>query len=81
MEKGIYDKEYSGKYSWKFLVRKIMLGLRINMDIIYLFYQMIINVNDRLFADLFIYSFVNIGFYLLDFIGFGFTKLGILLSR
>ena len=81
LEKGIYDKEYSGKYSWQFLVRKIMLGLRINMDIIYFFYQMLINVNDRLFADLFIYSFVNIGLYLLDFIGFGFTKLGILLSR
>ena len=81
LEKGIYDKDFSRNYSCDFLVRKIMLGFRINLDVIFLFYQMLIKFNDRLFVDLFTYCLLNISLYLFDFLGFGLTKLGMFLSR
>jgi hypothetical protein len=76
LEKSIYDNNNKGEYSKDFLLRKILLGIRIGMDMIYIFYQILINVNDKLFVQLFIYSFVNISLFLMDYLGFAFTKLG-----
>ena len=80
MDKGFYDKNYNG-FSMNFLIRKILLSLRIDMDIIFYFYEMLINVNDKLFIDLFIYFFVNISLLILDYLGFGLTLLGMKLCR
>ena len=80
LDKGFYDKNYNG-FSMNFLIRKILLSLRIDMDIIFYFYEMLINVNDKLFIDLFIYFFVNISLLILDYLGFGLTLLGMKLCR
>ena len=75
--KGIYDKnENNNYYSLELIIRKILLNLRNYMDIIYLFYQMFINVNNELFIELLIYSMVNISLFIFDYIGFGLIKLG-----
>ena len=76
MEKGIYVKNKNKELSNDFLVRKIMLGFRINIDNIYLFYQMLIKFNDILFGDLFVYCLVNIFMLLYDYLGYGLTLLG-----
>ena len=76
LEKGIYVKNNNKELSNDFLVRKIMLGFRINIDNIYLFYQMLIKFNDILFADLFVYCLVNIFILLFDYLGYGLTLLG-----
>lgn len=81
LEKGIYDKDNKNQFSMDFLVRKILLSLRIDLDILYIFYQMLINVNDRLFANLFIYSLVNFTLFLFDYLGFAFTKLGSIICK
>ena len=81
LEKGIYDKYNNQQYSLDFLIRKIMLAFRINLDLIYFFYEMLVEVNDTIFFDLFVYCIVNISLYLLDYIGFGFTKLGMLICK
>ena len=75
LEKGIYDKYNKNEYSNNFLIRKIMLGIRIDFDIIYLFYQMLININDNIFIDLYTYIFVNILLLLFDYIGYILIKL------
>ena len=80
LEKGIHNKD-NNEFSMNFIVRKILLSLRIDLDIIYLFYQMLINVNDKLFIDLFVYFFVNISLLLLDYVGFGLTVLGMKLCN
>ena len=76
LEKGIYVKNNNKELSNDFLVRKIMLGFRINIDNIYLFYQMLIKFNDILFGDLFVYCLVNIFMLLYDYLGYGLTLLG-----
>ena len=81
LEKGIYNKDNKKEFSMDFLVRKILLSLRIDLDILYIFYQMMINVNDNLFASLFIYSFVNFSLFLFDYLGFAFTKLGSIICK
>ena len=63
-KKKIYDK--NGEFAKDFLVRKLLLGIRIGMDMIYIFYEILINVNDKIFVELIIYSFVNISLFLLD---------------
>mgnify|MGYP002624344523 CR=1 FL=1 len=76
LTKNFYDKNGNNKdYSLDFLVRKLILGLRIDLDILYIFYQMLININDRLFVDLYIYFFVNASLFILDYIGFWLNKL------
>ena len=74
LEKGIYDKNNSQQYSLDFSVRKIMLGLRMDLELLYLFYQMLINVNDKIFIDLFVYCFLNCSLLLLDYIGYEIAK-------
>ena len=76
LEKSIYDKYNKNEYSMHFLVRKVLLGLRIDLDIIFFFYQMLININDKIFVDCFIYIFVNLGLFIFDYLGYGFTNLG-----
>ena len=76
LEKNFYDKNGNNKdYSLGFILRKLILGLRIDLDILYIFYQMLININDRLFIDLYIYFFVNASLFVLDYIGFWINKL------
>ena len=76
LEKNIYDKFGSNKnYSLDFILRKLLLGLRIDLDILYIFYQMLININDRLFIDLYVYFFVNASLFVLDYVGFWINKL------
>ncbi len=79
LEKRIYDK--NGEFAKDFLVRKLLLGIRIGMDMIYIFYEILINVNDKIFVELIIYSFVNISLYLLDYLGYAFTTLGKMICR
>ena len=74
LEKGIYDKNNNQQFSMGFSVRKVMLGLRIDIELIYLFYQMLINVNDKIFINLFIYCFLNCSLLLLDYIGYEIAK-------
>ena len=74
LEKGIYDKNNNHQYSLNFSVRKIVLGLRIDLELIYLFYQMLINVNNKIFIDLFIYCFINFSLLLLDYIVYEIEK-------
>ena len=76
LEKNFYDKNGNNKdYSLDFILRKLILGLRIDLDILYIFYQMFINKNDRLFVDLYIYFFVNASLFFLDYLGFWINKL------
>ena len=76
LDKGIYEKNDNNKnYSLDFLVRKILLGLRMDLDIIYLFFQMLININDKLFTELYIYFYINVSLFILDYLGFLFTKI------
>lgn len=76
LEKNFYDKNGNNKdYSLDFILRKLILGLRIDLDILYIFYQMLININDRLFVDLYIYFFVNASLFVLDYVGFWINKL------
>jgi len=71
LENNFYDKTENKKdFSLDFILRKLILGLRIDLDILYIFYQMLININDRLFIDLYIYFFVNISLFILDYFGF-----------
>ena len=71
LENNVYDKGKNKKdFSLDFFVRKLILGLRIDLDILYVFYQTLININDRLFIDLYTYSFVNISLFILDYFGF-----------
>jgi len=71
LENNVYDKDKNKKnFSLDFFVRKLILGLRIDLDILYVFYQTLININDRLFIDLYTYSFVNISLFILDYFGF-----------
>ena len=70
LEKQIYDKNHIGQFELHFSIHKILLGLRINLDIIYFFYQMLININDSMFIELFIYCFINLLLLLMDYIGF-----------
>ena len=71
LENNVYDKVKNKKdFSLDFFVRKLILGLRIDLDILYVFYQTLININDRLFIDLYTYSFVNISLFILDYFGF-----------
>ena len=81
LEKGIYDKYNNQQYSLDFLIRKIILAFRINLDLIYFFYIMLVEVNDQIFIDLFVYCIANISLFLLDYIGFGFTKLGMKICK
>ena len=76
LEKGIYDNKNKNEYSMIFLVRKILVGIRIDLDIIFFFYQMLININDKIYVECIVYYFVNTGFLLIDYLGYGFTKLG-----
>ena len=76
LEKNFYDKNGNNKdYSLDFILRKLILGLRIDLDILYIFYQMLININDRLFVDLYIYFYVNASLFVLDYVGFWINKL------
>ena len=71
LENNVYDKVMNKKdFSLDFFMRKLILGLRIDLDILYVFYQTLININDRLFIDLYTYSFVNISLFILDYFGF-----------
>lgn len=81
LEKGIYDKYNNQQYSLDFLIRKIMLAFRINLDLIYFFYEMLIQVNNKIFTDLLVYCVVNMSLFLLDYIGFGFTILGMKICK
>ena len=81
LEKGIYDKYNNQQYSLDFLIRKIILAFRINLDLIYFFYIMLVEVNDQIFIDLFVYCIANISLFVLDYIGFGFTKLGMKICK
>ena len=77
LKKGIYEEwENNNNYSLNFIIRKILLNFRIDMDIIYIFYEMLINKNNEIFIELLIYSMVNISLFIFDYIGFGLTKLG-----
>jgi hypothetical protein len=76
LEKNFYDKNGNNKdFSLDFILRKLILGFRIDLDILYIFYQMLININDRLFVDLYIYFFVNASLFFLDYLGFWINKL------
>ena len=79
LEKEIYDKYNNQQYTLDFLVRKILLGLRIDLEIIYFLYQILININDKNFVDLSIYCFLNISLLLFDYIGYLISKLRIII--
>ena len=81
LEKEIDDKYNNQQYSIDFLARKILLGLRIDLEIIYFFYQMLINVNDKIFIDLDIYCYLNISLLLFDYIGYFFSKIRIIIYK
>ena len=76
LEKDIYDKkEIIQNFSLDFIIRKILLNIKIDTDIIYLFYQILININDKLFIDLLMHFLVNFALFFLDYLGFFLTKL------
>ena len=54
LEKGIYERNGKTKdFSLNFILRKILLNIRIDIDILFAFYQMLININDKLLIELF----------------------------
>ena len=76
LEKEIYDKnEIIQSFSLDFIIRKILLNIRIDIDIIFLFYQILININDTFFVDLLMHFCVNFSLFIFGYIGFGLTIL------
>ena len=65
-------------FSLDFMARKIILGLRIGLYIYYLFAQILINMKDELYPDLFVFSLVNFSLYLLDYL---FSGIGFIIKR
>ena len=73
LEKEIYDNNEKN-YSLDFIIRKILINFGINTDTIYLFYQMLITINDKYLVDLLIHLIVNFSLFIFDYIGFGLIK-------
>ena len=65
-------------FSLDFMVRKILLGLRIGLYIFYLFAQILIFMKDELFADLVILALHYFTLYILDYI---FSGIGYFIKR
>ncbi len=71
LDKGIYERNGNIKdFSLNFTLRKILLNIRLDIDILLVFYQMLIKVNDKLLIELFIYFMINFSLFIFDFIGF-----------
>lgn len=72
LDKGIYERNGNIKdFSLNFTLRKILLNIRLDIDILFVFYQMLIKLNDKLLIELFIYFMINFSLFIIDFIGFG----------
>ena len=76
LDKGIYERNGNIKdFSLNFTLRKILLNIRLDIDILLVFYQMLIKINDKLLIELFIYFMINFSLFIFDYIGFALIKL------
>ena len=73
-----YKNKDKSQLSLDFMARKVLLGIRIGIYTFYLFSQILIYMKDELFADLFVFGFVNFSLYFMDYI---FSGIGYLLKR
>ena len=55
-------------FSFDFMSRKIILGLRIGTYFYYLFSQLLIYWRDELFSDLVVFGLLNVSLYILDYL-------------
>ena len=74
----INDYTNKSRFSLDFLVRKILLGMRIGLYLIFLFAQILIFINDELFADLVVFGLVNFTLFIFDYL---FSGIGYLIKR
>ena len=65
-------------FSFDFMSRKIILGLRIGTYFYYLFSQLLIYWRDELFSDLVVFGLLNVSLYILDYL---FSGIAFVLKR